>query len=150
PATWAVALCFYQALLLFGYAYAHALGACTKAPTALALHLTVLGLAGWLLPIALPPLFEPPLGNTYLWLLGVLAAMAALPFFALSASAPLLQTWFAGVGHPRSKDPYFLYAASNAGSLAALLAYPFLIEPLLPLTLQSRAWAAGFAVLALL
>jgi hypothetical protein len=150
PATWAVSLCFYQALLLFGYAYAHALGAGTKGPTALALHLTVLGLAGCLLPIALPPLLEPPHGNTYLWLLGVLAAMAALPFFALSASAPLLQAWFAGVGHPRSNDPYFLYAASNAGSLAALLAYPFLIEPLLPLTLQSRAWAAGFAVLALL
>jgi hypothetical protein len=148
PATWAVSLCFFQALLLLGYSYAHALAA--RGHAALWLHLPVLLTAGLLLPITLPQLTEPPLGNTYLWLLGALAGMVGLPFFALSASAPLLQAWFRGSAHRRSADPYFLYAVSNAGSLAALLAYPLLIEPLLPLTLQRQYWAAGFVVLAVM
>ena len=148
PATWAVSLCFFQAMLLLGYAYAHALAAGGQA--GLWLHVCVLLSALFMLPVSLPPVAEPPVGNTYLWLLGVLAGMVGLPFFALSASAPLLQAWFRGSAHARSADPYFLYAASNAGSLVALLAYPFLIEPLLPLTLQRQYWAAGFLVLAIL
>jgi hypothetical protein len=150
PATWAVSLCFFQAMLLLGYAYAHALVAFARAPAALGLHALVLIAALLALPITLPALSAPPQGNAYLWLLGVLARMVALPFFALSASAPLLQAWFGASGHARSADPYFLYAASNAGSLAALLAYPFLIEPLLPLTLQRATWAVGFCIVALL
>jgi hypothetical protein len=148
PATWAVSLCFFQAMLLLGYAYAHALVAFARAPAALGLHALVLIAALLTLPVTLPALSAPPQGNAYLWLLGVLARMVALPFFALSASAPLLQAWFGASGHARSADPYFLYAASNAGSLAALLAYPFLIEPLLPLTLQQASWAVGFCLVA--
>jgi hypothetical protein len=148
PATWAVSLCFFQAVLLLGYAYAHALAAVGR--VGLWLHLCVLLAAMLALPIALPAVSDPPVGNAYLWLLGVLAGMVGLPFFALSASAPLLQAWFRGSAHTRSADPYFLYAASNTGSLAALLAYPLLIEPLLPLTLQRQYWAAGFLVLTLL
>ena len=68
----------------------------------------------------------------------------------VSATAPLLQCWFALTPHPRARDPYFLYAASNAGSLMALLAYPLLIEPALGLSVQSRVWRAGFLVLAIL
>jgi hypothetical protein len=150
PATWAVSLCFFQAMLLLGYAYAHALVAFAGAPAALGLHALVLIAALATLPITLPALSAPPQGNAYLWLLGVLARMVALPFFALSASAPLLQAWFRASGHARSADPYFLYAASNAGSLTALLAYPILIEPLLPLTLQRATWAAGFCIVGLL
>jgi hypothetical protein len=148
PGTWAVSLCFFQAMLLLGYAYAHALVAFARAPAALGLHALVLITALVALPITLPALSAPPQANAYLWLLGVLARMVALPFFALSASAPLLQAWFRASGHARSADPYFLYAASNAGSLAALLAYPFLIEPLLPLTRQRAIWAVGFCIVA--
>ncbi len=68
----------------------------------------------------------------------------------VSATAPLVQHWFALTGHPRAHDPYFLYAASNAGSLLALLAYPFLIEPNLGLAAQSRVWRTGFLILAIL
>ena len=81
-------------------------------------------------------------------LLGVLLRSAALPLMLVSATAPLVQRSFALTGHRRAADPYFLYAASNAGSLLALLAYPFVIEPHLGLTAQSRLWKGGFLVLA--
>jgi hypothetical protein len=83
-------------------------------------------------------------------LLGLLGATVGLPFFAVSATSPLLQKWFAASGHPAAGDPYFLYAASNAGSLLGLLGYPLLIEPNSTLGWQSSAWAAGFGGLALL
>src|SRR5262249_35806997 len=78
-----------------------------------------------------------------------------LPFVVVSASAPLLQKWFASTGHPAARDPYFLYAASNLGSMLALVGYPFVIEPRLHLrtadwTSQTRLWTAGYGALALL
>ena len=73
-----------------------------------------------------------------------------LPFAALSASAPLLQSWFAASGHPQARNPYVLYAASNLGSFAALLAYPLAIESLLTLRAQAWIWSVGFAGLAVL
>src|SRR3712207_9194955 len=75
---------------------------------------------------------------------------AGPPFFALSASAPLLQRWFSRTRDPSAGDPYFLYAASNAGSLLALLAFPALFEPTLTLGGQSRAWALGYCALVVL
>jgi hypothetical protein len=149
PATWAVSLCFFQALLLAGYAYAHLLGSKLGTRSILLVHTLLLLAAFALLPIRLPAVIEPPQGSPYLWLLATLALIAGLPFFTLSASAPLLQLMFGRIGHRRSADPYFLYAASNAGSLIALLAYPALIEPLLPLPVQSRLWSFLFLVLVL-
>src|SRR5689334_20430657 len=147
PATWAVSLCFFQALLLAGYAYAHLLGSKLGTPSMLFVHTVLLLAAFALLPVRLPPGMEPPQGSPYLWLPATLALIAGLPFFTLSASAPLLQLMFGRSGHRRSADPYFLYAASNAGSLIALLAYPALVEPLLPLPVQSRIWSSLFFVL---
>ena len=72
------------------------------------------------------------------WLLALFGASIGLPFFALSPSAPLLQAWFARSGHPASADPYFLYGASNLGSVAALLGYPLLVEPVLTLGEHGR------------
>ncbi len=83
-------------------------------------------------------------------LLAILCGGTALPLIMVSATSPLVQRWFAATGHPRAHDPYFLYAASNAGSLAALLAYPFAIEPNLSLVVQARAWKMGFLILAIL
>src|SRR5262249_50846049 len=68
----------------------------------------------------------------------------------VACNAPLLQRWFAGTGHPAARDPYFLYAASNLGSLLALLGYPFVIEPALRLHDQSRLWLAGYGLLVVL
>ena len=73
-----------------------------------------------------------------------------LPFFALSATTPILQEWFAHSGHPSSGDPYFLYAASNSGSLLGLLSYPFVLEPLLRLSDQSRLWTWCYGLFLLL
>src|SRR5439155_26205794 len=70
-----------------------------------------------------------------------------LPLLAISATAPLLQRWFASTHHPAAKDPFFLYAASNLGSLIALLSYPFLLEPTLRLVQQRRTWSAGYLLL---
>jgi hypothetical protein len=73
-----------------------------------------------------------------------------LPFVALSASAPLLQAWFAATNHGEARNPYVLYAASNLGSFAGLIAYPFVIEPMLPLRGQTFAWSLGFAGFAIM
>src|SRR5205823_12012663 len=87
-----------------------------------------------------------------IWLLLLLLVSVGLPFFILSASTPLLQKWFASTGHPKARDPYFLYAASNLGSNLALLAYPTIIEPLLPLKKdhwfsQCWLWTIGYGLL---
>ncbi len=150
-ATWSVALVVFQALLLGGYLYAHLLARRLGIRAALALHLGLMLVAGLALPIGLPAGFgPPPVENQALWLVGLFATAVGLPFFALSANGPLLQAWFARSGHPRARDPYFLYAASNIGSFAALVAYPVLIEPVLPLRAQAEAWCGGFVLLGLL
>lgn len=148
PAVWSVAMVVFQTLLLAGYAYAHLLTRWLQPRAALATHVLVL-LAGFVfLPVAVARGFgAPPAEGEALWLIGLFLASIGLPFFALSASAPLLQAWFARSGHARSADPYFLYRASNAGSFAALLAYPLLAEPLLGLDAQARLWSLGYAAL---
>jgi hypothetical protein len=101
------------------------------------------------LPIALPDGWEQAPGTyTQLWLIGLFAVSVGWPFFAVSANAPLLQAWFGRTGHPHASDPYFLYGASNIGSMVALLGYPVLVEPAIGLSSQGFVWAAGFAVLA--
>ncbi|MGF3021952.1 spermidine synthase [Methylobacterium aquaticum] len=151
PATWSVALVVFQALLLGGYVYAHLLARWLGTRTALALHLGLMLVAALSLPIGLPAGWgHPPAESQALWLVGLFVTAVGLPFFALSANGPLLQAWFARSGHPRAGNPYFLYAASNIGSFAALVAYPVLIEPVLPLRLQAEAWLGGFVLLGLL
>ena len=83
-----------------------------------------------MLPVGLPAAWrEPPPGDAYLWQLGLFTVAVGLPFVAVAANAPLLQAWFARSGQPHAQDPYFLYGASNLGSLLALLGYPFVLEP---------------------
>ena len=149
PSVWAVSMCFFQAVLLGGYCYAHLLNRYAPARLAPLIHLGVLAVALLALPIGLPGDAEPPAGDAYIWLVGVLAIGVGLPFFAVSANAPLLQSWFSRSGHRHASDPYFLYAASNLGSLIALLAYPLAVEPLTRLGTQATLWTAGFVVLAL-
>lgn len=151
PGVWTTCLLFFQAALLAGYAGAHALVARLGARRALATHAAALAAAGLL---ALPPVlgagWTPPPpggGGEPLWLLGVLAVSIGAPFLALAASAPLLQAAFAATTRAA---PYPLYAASNLGSLAALLAYPLLIEPRSALSAQARGWTLGYAALGLL
>ncbi len=149
PAVWATSMVFFQATLLAGYAYAHWSVARLGIRRQALLHMPLVLLPLLLLPITVPAGWTPPeQERPVFWLLWLLTFALGLPFFVLSTSAPLLQRWFASTGHPSGKDPYFLYAASNAGSMLALLAYPFVMEPALPLAVQTRVWAIGYGVLA--
>jgi hypothetical protein len=151
PSVWAVALCFFQGALLAGYCYAHLVIRLLGARNSGLIHLVVCILAFVVLPIGLPAGWvEPPPGEPYLWQLGLFTVGVGLPFFAVAANAPLLQAWFAATGHPHGRDPYFLYAASNLGSLIALLSYPILLEPAFGLKALSGIWTGGFVVLLVL
>jgi hypothetical protein len=151
PTVWSVAMVFFQAALLAGYAYAHLLVRRLPLGHGALVHLGVLAAAALTLPIGIADAFgAPPTSGIALWLIALFAASIGLPFAALSASAPLLQGWFAASGHPQAGNPYVLYAASNLGSFAALIAYPIVIEPMLPLKDQTHLWSVGFAALAVL
>lgn len=150
PSVWNTALVFYQSALLLGYGYAHLSTKLLGVKKQAVLHVLVLLLPALVLPIALKNTHPPLEGNPSWWLLGVMAISVGLPFFVVSATSPLLQRWFSVSGHKSAADPYFLYAASNVGSIAGLLAYPFLIEPNLTLAEQSRFWSLGYGLLGLL
>jgi spermidine synthase len=148
PAVWTVALAFYQAMLLAGYFYAHHLSRLTPRYQT-AVHLALFAAGAATLPIGLAAIDGagwPPA----LHLLVLLAVSIGPVFFVVAAQAPLLQAWFARTGDIAAADPYFLYAASNAGSLLALIAYPFVVEPTLRLAEQARLWSAAFVLLAAL
>ena len=147
PAVWNTAMVFFQAALLGGYALAHLLArratpagqllvlGALWAGVALAAPVGELRLFGETPPAGLPPA---------LWLLGTLAGALGLAFVAVSSLTPLVQSWLARAGAgAASADPYFLYAASNAGSAGALLAFPFLLEPVLGLDRQTWLWSAA-------
>lgn len=144
---WAVALLFFQAALLAGYGYAHLLTRYVPFASSGFVHLGLAALALLALPVGLPETWREPLGDPYLWQLGLFTVAVGLPFIAVAANAPLLQAWFSRSGHPHAPDPYFLYGASNLGSLIALLGYPFLFEPAFGLTALSRYWALLYIVL---
>lgn len=151
PAVWNTALVFYQVALLGGYAYAHASTTWLGTRRQAALHLAVLLVPLAVLPIAVPAGWTPPVQSSPIpWLLALMIVAVGLPFFAVSATSPVLQKWFAGTKGRRAPDPYFLYAASNAGSLLALLSYPAWIEPSLRLAQQSKLWFCGYGALVVL
>src|SRR5258705_3878769 len=151
PSVWSVAMVFFQGALLLGYGYAHLLSRMLPPGRAALTHLIVLGGGALTLPIGLAAGFDiPPASGIAFWLVGLFAASIGLPFVALSASAPLLQQWFAASGHRQAGNPYVLYAASNLGSFAALCAYPVVSEPILTLKAQTAAWSFGYALFAVL
>lgn len=148
PSVWSMALVFFQAALLGGYLYAHLLTRHLPGRRSVVVHLLVLLSATLVLPLSISTTWgRPPAEGETLWILGLFTVSIGLPFFALSANAPLLQAWYARTGHPSSKDPYFLYGASNIGSFLALLSYPFLVEPLSRLGQQTTVWSVLFYVL---
>ena len=152
-AVWNTSLAFFQAALLVGYLYAvDLLQRLASVRAQIVVHGLVLIAAALVLPLhILMPFGEPSTTQPALWLAMVLAVSIGPPFAALSATAPLVQAWHARtIRDPGAKEPYVLYAASNLGSLLALVAYPVVVEPLAPLHAQTLDWSlvyAGFGLL---
>ena len=147
-AVWITCMAFFQAGLLAGYGFTHGVAGRVANRWRPALHVPLLFFPLLLLPIGIPeagwlPVAQQPIAT----LLRILLLSVGLPFFLVSTLTPALQSWFASTGHRHARDPYFLYAASNAGSLFALLSYPVLIEPNLRLADQSRMWSWGYGLL---
>ena len=154
PAVWSTCMVFFQAALLGGYAYAHVLTSRLRPSRQVLVHVVALALPFAVLPLAVNPrLLRGGEANPILDVLTLLSLSVGLPFLVVSATAPLLQKWFTHTGHPAARDPYFLYAASNLGSMLALLGYPTLVEPRLHLQgsswlTQTTLWSLGYAGLA--
>ncbi len=150
PNVWNTAMVFFQGTLLAGYLYAHFLSRHAPLKWQIGIHAGVLAVGFLFLPLAVTSGWSPPAeGAPAAWLMALYAVSIGAPFFALSATAPLVQRWFSYTNHEHASDPYFLYAASNLGSLLSLVAYPVLIEPLLGVSHQSIVWAAGYYALAI-
>ncbi|MFN3931304.1 MAG: fused MFS/spermidine synthase [Brevundimonas sp.] len=153
PAVWNTAMVFFQAALLGGYLYAHLLQRVASIKVQVAIHLGLLLVAALFLPLRINGMLgDPDPAAPILWLLATLTLSVGAPFAVLSATAPLLQAWFARVraGHADGRNPYVLYAASNLGSFLALLSYPFVIEPLTNLLGQRMGWTGGYAAFLLM
>ena len=153
PSVWNTSMVFFQTALLVGYGYAHLLQRVRSLKWQAAIHLGLLLAASAFLPLQISGLLgEPDPTAPTAWLLATLALSVGAPFAVLSATAPLLQAWYARVraGHADGQNPYVLYAASNLGSFLALLAYPALIEPLMSLSGQRTTWTGGYALFVLL
>jgi hypothetical protein len=164
PAVWNACMLFFQTLLLAGYAYAHLISRSLGRRAQVLVHGAVLLLAIPFLPLRLLDTgASPSVESPTTWLLARLFVALGLPFLAAAATGPLMQRWFSMTDHKAAGDPYFLYAASNVGSLGALLAYPLLVETtlrlatpgesLLPPSLQPMTqnllWSLGYIALAI-
>lgn len=143
PQVWNTCMMFFQGILLLGYYYAHVATRLLPFNKQVILHLIFM-LAGLLfLPVHISWLGAPPptTANPIPWLLTLLILAIGTPMLVISATAPMLQYWFSKTRHPQAKDPYFLYVASNAGSMLALIGYLFLLEPHLTLNQQAHIWS---------
>ena len=146
PAVWNTAMVFFQTGLLAGYAYAHFINARLPARAQAPLHMLVMVLPLAVLPIAVSSGGSPPAdANPIPWLIWLMTVSVGLPFFAVATNGALLQRWYSYSGHAAAGNPYVLYSASNLGSMIALLAYPFVLEPLMGLHQQSTLWTGVYA-----
>lgn len=148
-AVWSTCMLFFQAALLGGYLYAHWLHEKLAPHRQAVVHTILLGASLLILPLQPDASWKGEALRNPSWaILGLLATSIGLPYFALSATSPLVQAWFART-HLGSV-PYRLFALSNLASLLALVSYPALVEPYLSTRNQSLVWSAGYAGFALL
>lgn len=146
---WTLSTFFFQAIMLVGYMFIHLtskFGPRRQPFWQLALVIPAL----IFLPLSLPAMEGIPTQEPFTRILLTLLILVGLPFLVISTTGPLIQKWYSWTNGPRSDDPYFIYAASNAGSFLGLLAYPFVIEPFLSLETQRNVWSIGFAAFLLM
>ena len=149
PAVWNICMVFFQMLLLAGYAYAHESVRRLGIARQMLMHAAILLGSLAMLPHALSST-QVDTAHPELAVLQLLVGMAAVPFFVLSTNSSLTQRWFSVASLRGSGDPFWLYAASNVGSLVALVSYPFLVEPSLGVRAQLHYWAIGYVAFALI
>jgi SAM-dependent methyltransferase len=146
-AVWNTSVLFFQTSLLFGYLYAHLTTRWLRPRRQAMVHLALMVAALPFLPLTLGQSSPPSSADPVWWLLGTMTVRLGLPFFAVSTMAPLVQRWFATQPLPSAANPYFLYAASNIGSMVGLLAYPFILELFSGTQVHARLWLFGYVVL---
>ncbi|MBR2654930.1 MAG: fused MFS/spermidine synthase [Loktanella sp.] len=148
PAVWTTAMLFFQTVLILGYLYAHLSTRYLPVPAQVGVHLTLWAIALTFLPLSIEAGWQfDPDQPVALQTLLLFAFGVGMPFAVLSANAPLIQSWYAKSDGPSADDPYFLYGASNLGSLIALLGFPLLAEPWFGARQIGLGWAGGFVVL---
>ncbi len=143
---WSVCLVFFQVELLLGYAYVHWLHEKVAARQQPLVHGALLLLSLAMLPVAADPAWKGSTLAPGLSVLAVLAIAVGAPYLMLSTTGPLMQTWYARSFPNAGTDakPYRLYALSNLASMLALLSYPVLVEPVLPVGTQATWWSAAY------
>jgi hypothetical protein len=152
PAVWNTCMLFFQVLLLAGYSYVLAITARIGVRKQAILHVSILLLSCLYLPLVFAGKLGSmsDAGNPALSLFVYLLGAIGLPVFVISTTSPLLQKWFTRTGHASAKDPYFLFAVSNGGSLLALLSYPLILEPQFTLSRQNQIWVVMYVVFLML
>ncbi|MHC4387743.1 MAG: fused MFS/spermidine synthase, partial [Planctomycetota bacterium] len=149
PEVWTTCMLFFQVLLVAGYAYSHVVASRLSFRWQVAVHIVLVVAALAALPIIPRQTWKPTsLDYPVLGIMLLATACIGLPYLLLSATAPLIQRWFSVTR--RGASPYWLYACSNAGSLIALLSYPFVVEPALTRQAQAHMWSLGLVVFAVL
>jgi spermidine synthase len=149
PAVWNTCMVFFQLVLLAAYGYAHVLATRFSGRFQVLLHVAIMLIVASLPPPPIDVGAPGPADGPQAWLVKTLVLTVGLPFFTIAGLAPLLQSWFSRIAWQGSRDPYPLYAASNTGSIAGLLAYPLVVEPWLTRSGQFAAWTWGFRLLAI-
>jgi hypothetical protein len=147
-AVWTTSVLFFQTALLLGYLYTHVATNRLRPSIQIRLHLVLFAVPALVLPLSVTA--TPGEGGTVAAVLRLLAGLTVGvggPFLLVSTSGPLLQRWFSWTDHRRADDPYFLYAASNVGSILGLVSYPVIVEPLLDLRAQAVVWTVGYVLL---
>jgi spermidine synthase len=150
PAVWNTCVLFFQTTLLGGYLYAHLTTRWLGARRQAVAHLVLMIAALAFLPLTLGEEYPRAGSDPVWWLLVSMIVRLGLPFLAVSTMAPLVQRWFAAIPGPSRSNPYFLYAASNVGSMLALLAYPLILEPFCGTHVHTELWLAGYVLLLIL
>lgn len=147
---WAVCMVFYQAMLLAGYLYAHGLARYLKPRAQALVHLGVVTASLLALPIGVQggAQVQPDSGNPGWQVVLILLRAIGVPYFVLSSTSPLMQAWYARM-HPGG-SAYRLFGWSNLSCALALLSFPFLLEPWLPLSGMNVWWSWGYAAVAAL
>jgi len=150
PAVWNTCMMFFQGMLLAGYFYTYLITRYLSVTSQRLCHLVLIAASALMLPITWNALLVPANLHPILYVIALLFSKISLPLFVISTTAPLVQNWFGRTSHPDASDPYFLYSASNIGSLLALFSFPLLLEPFIGRQLLSYLWSVAYGVFALL